>query len=68
MTSQEMMKHPPIRKDEIFVNISAVDQTPNWQLRDKPIDWDLAGNPNNSYYRDKLFGYDLQEFMMKQYK
>lgn len=68
MTSQEMLKHPPIGKDKIFVNVAVVDESPNWQVQNKPADWDIAGNPNSDMYKNKLFGYDEKEFLAKQYK
>lgn len=68
MTSQEMMKHAPIGDDKLFVNIAPLGDFPDWQIQNKPADWDLYGNPNSAVYSDKLFGYDVKEFLRKQYK
>lgn len=56
MTSAEMIKatHKP---GYWWVNISPLGSKPNWQEQVKPLP---SGNT--------LFGYDVDEFMAKQYK
>lgn len=60
MTSQEMMKskHKP---GYWFENIAPLGKKPDWREVVKPFNGDENGDP-------KLFGYDVNEFMAKQYK
>jgi hypothetical protein len=57
MTSQEMMKAPPLKPGYWWENISPLGSTPDWQPR-------VAPRPED----DRLFGYDRDAFMAKQYR
>lgn len=56
MTSQEMMK-AKCKPGYWWVNVAPLDESPDWQAQVAPLKPD-----------DKLFGYDVKEFMAKQYK
>lgn len=56
MTTQEMMK-TQAKQGYWFVNVSAVDEKPDWREQVAPL---IATNT--------LFGYDPDAFMAKQYK
>jgi hypothetical protein len=63
MTSQEMMK----AKDtpgHCWTNIAAIDEEPNWV--EIPSPHGPHSDPNYGF--GKLFGYDQDEFLTKQYK
>lgn len=56
MTSQEMMR-AKAKPGYWFINVAKIDQEPDWQERIK------TPEPSNT-----LFGYDVAEFMAKQYR
>lgn len=67
MTSQEMMK-VALKPEHIWCNVAALGCDPDWCQIPKPVDFDLAGNPNSHIYEPKLFGYSEKQFLAKQYK
>jgi len=59
MTSQEAMKHQ-CRPGYWLVNTGAADEAPNWNEQIEP--------PTVNVNDTRLFGYDRQEFLNKQYR
>lgn len=60
MTSQEMMK-TKCPAGYCFVNVARVDEPQNWQIQPMPE----TVSPEQCF---TLFGYQVDEFMRKQYK
>lgn len=66
MTSQEMMR-ARAKPGCIWVNIAAVDEAPDWREHKAPVDWHRTTD-QITRDSDKLFGYDREAFMAKQYR
>lgn len=63
MTSQEMMK-TQAKPGNAWVNIAPLGEPPDWREVKSPH----GPHSDPNYGIGKLFGYDVEEFMRKQYK
>lgn len=67
MTSREM-RRGVLKPGHIWYDQAPLGESPDWVQVPKPADFDSAGDPNAQCYSPKLFGYDVDMFMAKQYR
>ncbi len=59
MTSQEMMR-TRCPDGHCFYNVAAVDEAPDWRI--------VVAQPTADPNDDRIFGYDRDDFMARQYR